>query len=858
MIMKSVGLRTVLILAVVLCMICGNALAVNESHIIPYTAGFDPETAPPSRAEAVFTTEPVTVDGQRDEAYGAGAPSPVGIVKPVAEGYAENAASGTLTALWNGPVLYLLVEVKDESKARTPAEEGPTGDNPAVPGQTDSVTFGIDLYNDKVNFGTDTIGAFTVDANGALHYFRSGFIASQSSVLADPEAPEYTGRLTAWAAAETPEGYAVEIALQTEDLGEPEGLEIGLEIVINDAHVPSEEESTPQEDSGGSGGAAALPSTLDGRVYWSHQTDSLYTTINESDPANLDWGTVTLTGWDGEAPFGFSSWRLSNTLRYIDSIAFAKGVYTEETQARLDAAVAEAKALLDTDSRDADAVKAAGDELIQALDGLRWADTRYPDPFDLPECFTLPDPYRFFGTDRKVETAADWAERRAEILELAQFYEYGYMPADPEKVEISAIEHFQTGDVRSVLMWGFWPMDVTMTCPTDVVTLTVTDHGVSAQLQFTVYLPTAEQQAAAGLDGNCPVVLSYDGDNETYRNAGFAVAEIPAGSGGDGRTNEYAWGVRTGAFYELYPYARNGEEALHEVSSEMAAAWSAGRVIDALEAMDQCTLEYADEIAAGTDPEKLAVTGFSINGKYAFVAAVFDERIDVCIPGAAGATGPSPWRYVYTGHAYDWTDTLFAPAEGVAAPAQQISWGTETIGNSVRHNRVRETEVFRKFMTPRNFYKRLPGAWGYAARLPFDQNDLVATLAPRAIVLVNTVNDYNDGCEADALGLEIAKSVYRNLGYDADELVKFNYRSVQDGDPHGTDPAQYERTAEYLRHYFLGSEMTEETDRWLNTNPFTLPVSDGQSPFETYYGGYNTITGGTAEGDGWYFYQLNP
>ena len=41
-------------------------------------------------------------------------------------------------------------------------------------------------------------------------------------------------------------------------------------------------------------------------------------------------------------------------------------------------------------------------------------------------------------------------------------------------------------------------------------------------------------------------------------------------------------------------------------------------------------------------------------------------------------------------------------------------------------------------------------------------------------------------------------------------------------------------------------------------NPFTLPVSDGQSPFETYYGGYNTITGGTAEGDGWYFYQLNP
>ena len=180
----------------------------------------------------------------------------------------------------------------------------------------------------------------------------------------------------------------------------------------------------------------------------------------------------------------------------------------------------------------------------------------------------------------------------------------------------------------------------------------------------------------------------------------------------------------------------------------------------------------------------------------------------------------------------------------------------ETLGNSIRHNRVRETEVFRKFLTPRNFYRRLPGAWGYGARLPYDQSDLVATLAPRAILLVNTVNDYNDGAEADALGLEIAKSVYRNLGLDADSLVKFNYRSVQDGDPHGTDDAQRQRTAEYMRAFFFGEAMSPETDALLNTNPFLLPVSGGASPFDTYYGGFNTITGGTSgtDGrDGWYY-----
>ncbi len=854
--MKSGIFRAILASFTALCLLIGQAGAVNDSHILTYTDPYDAQAYPPNQASAAFTQDKILLDGLRDDGYGIATSSSVSFAIPINKEY-HAPASGVLTAVWNGPLLYLLVEVKDTTRARTPTEEGPTGDNPAAPGQTDSVTFAFDLYNDKVNFGTDTTGAFTVDANGKLHFFHSGMISSQSSVLADPEAPEYTGRLAGWAATETDEGYNVEIGLHLEELGDLQEYHMGLEVVLNDAHIPSEAESILPEPSGDPfAPAPKLPSTVDGRVFWSHQMQELYAVIDESNPNGLDWGVLTLTGWDGTAPFAYSDWRITNTLRYIDSLAFAKGVYTEATQRRLDEAVARAQELLDNSEKDKAQTDTAADELLAALKGLRWADERYPDPFDLPEVFTLPDPYRFFLSERRVETVSDWAERRLEILDLAQFYEYGYKPDAPESLSVEAISHFEPGEVRSVLFWGFWPMDVPVTCPTDIVTVRITDHGVSATLDFTVYLPTQVQLLSAGVSGKSPVVLSYDGDNETYRNAGFAVVEVPSGSGGDGRTNEYAWGVRTGAFYELYPYSRNGKEALKEVSSEMAAAWSASRVLDALAIIADSSLPYADEIAAGTDADRAAVSGFSINGKYAFVAAVFDERIDVCIPGAAGATGPSPWRYVYTGHVYDWTNTLFAPGEGVQAPALQVSWGTETLGNSVRHNRVRETEVFRKFLTPGNFYQRLPGAWGYAARLPFDQNDLVSTLAPRAIVLVNTVNDYNDGCEADALGLEAAKSVYRNLGYDADELVKFNYRSVQDGDPHGTDTLQTKRTAEYLRHYFFGTQLTDDVAHWLNTDPFLLPVSEGASPFETYYGGFNTITGGHASEDGWYFTKL--
>ena len=62
--------------------------------------------------------------------------------------------------------------------------------------------------------------------------------------------------------------------------------------------------------------------------------------------------------------------------------------------------------------------------------------------------------------------------------------------------------------------------------------------------------------------------------------------------------------------------------------------------------------------------------------------------------------------------------------------------------------------------------------------------------------------------------------------------------------------------AENMRSFFFGEAMSPETDALLNTDPFLLPVSGSASPFDTYYGGFNTITGGTSgtDGrDGWYY-----
>ena len=142
-------------------------------------------------------------------------------------------------------------------------------------------------------------------------------------------------------------------------------------------------------------------------TFWSHDQDSLYAEFDHERPNAVDWGNVTLTGWDGESEFAFSSWRLSNNLLYLDSIRFPKGVWTAETQAKLDLAVESAEeALAQVNTAPATVIESvyaasysAADELEKAIAGLRWSDTKYPDPMELPEQFTLPDPYQFFGSD---------------------------------------------------------------------------------------------------------------------------------------------------------------------------------------------------------------------------------------------------------------------------------------------------------------------------------------------------------------------------------------------------------------------------------------------------------------------------
>jgi hypothetical protein len=267
-------------------------------------------------------------------------------------------------------------------------------------------------------------------------------------------------------------------------------------------------------------------------------------------------------------------------------------------------------------------------------------------------------------------------------------------------------------------------------------------------------------------------------------------------------------------------------------------------------------------VADIVDHTKIGTAGFSINGKYAFVAGVYDDRVGVTIPGAAGATGPQPWRYDSKGNEYGWGSTLtgWLPSDW---PSQA---GTELLADNVLHNPGRANEVIRRFLNHFKWYEYLRGidangdiSHGYGERLPFDNHELVAALYPRAAILRNTQRDFADGGDGDAIGFQAALMVYRRLieqgwgahatkaGYSAaaDQLINFNYRMLAGvtGDPHGADAIQYTREAAYMAWYFYNNPFNAGYASHFKFDPMLndVLVPGGSNAYDRHYGGLKTM-----------------
>lgn len=138
-----------------------------------------------------------------------------------------------------------------------------------------------------------------------------------------------------------------------------------------------------------------------------------------------------------------------------------------------------------------------------------------------------------------------------------------------------------------------------------------------------------------------------------------------------------------GLFFNLY-----GSNAT--ASAMTAWAWGVSRIIDVLESTPNAQL----------NPQKVAVTGCSRNGKGALVAGALDTRIALTLPQESGSGGDACWRL-----------SKFEQDSGSV-----VQTATEIVGENVW------------FSTNFNNYVN------QLSVLPYDHHLLAALVAPRAMI----------------------------------------------------------------------------------------------------------------------------
>lgn len=230
------------------------------------------------------------------------------------------------------------------------------------------------------------------------------------------------------------------------------------------------------------------------------------------------------------------------------------------------------------------------------------AESKFPEPDQLPVLKELPDPF-LMNSGHRVSTPAEWKQRRVEIKDMLLHYEYGHIPPAPTSVAVEdeAVRDAFDGKakVREFVLRmngkGGFAMHAGVILPTTggpkFPVIVAIDPVFQPHVQA-----TARQLVERG-----------------YAFAGFVYHDV------DNDKNDRRVGI-----YPHYPDSDGG--------SLVMWAWGAMRVADYLATRDD------------VDVSKMAVTGHSRCGKAALLAGALDERFGLVAPHASGAGGAGSFR----------------------------------------------------------------------------------------------------------------------------------------------------------------------------------------------------------------------
>lgn len=308
------------------------------------------------------------------------------------------------------------------------------------------------------------------------------------------------------------------------------------------------------------------------------------------------------------------------------------------------------------------------------------------------------------------------------------------------------------------------PSQIEATMSGNKLTVVVTDGGGSITLTSTINVPSGA--------GPFPAIIGVGNGTGSLPANVFTSRNIATVTFSETQLTPQQPGRGEGAFYKLYPDAKVGSYA--------AWAWGVSRIIDGLE-----------QTAAQNkiDVSHLGVTGCSYAGKLALYAGAFDERIALTIPQESGGGGEAAWRV---------SQVLPGKVESLSN-AQGTSW---------YHQDLKQFNA-----TPE--------------KLPFDQHELAAMVAPRALLAIGNSGIEYLATEAGYVSLRAASEVWKALGVPERMGVSHSGNHGHCAFPDGQLP---ELTA-FVERFLLGKSDVEtdvavspyDTDlaRWV---PWTTPV----------------------------------
>jgi dienelactone hydrolase len=311
---------------------------------------------------------------------------------------------------------------------------------------------------------------------------------------------------------------------------------------------------------------------------------------------------------------------------------------------------------------------------------LKKSDALPPDFDALPKHNGLPDPLSF-ADGRPVKSVQEWGARRKEILELFQKYAWGKFPPHAKVSSVEVVsetpgEGYRTREV--VLHFG------------------PAGKEQSGVMHCTMIIPEGK--------GPFPVLMGpglIGGFGGNTANAVFRRGYIVLSYAGNDSNDD------TKGLTALYPE--------YDFATLPRRAWGASEVLDYLETVPE------------VDMKKVAIYGYSRDGKQVMIAGALDERIAGVIAGSTGVGGVLPYRLAGERN----------QAEGIESTTK---------------------------MFPDWFVPGLRFFAGREDRLPVDGNLLLALVAPRPVLMISGYNDEVSNTWGDEQSLHSAQKAYALLG----------------------------------------------------------------------------------------------